>query len=363
MEVRLSGKGFVAAREVVVKAPLAGVVRYLVRSGERIRAGTPLCTIESRETRDRLEEALRQRQAELKSLERANSALAEEARSKLSQAYHEAVRSLMPISPVYGFQDLLRREEKENRVLLLCAEMARLREFVESYEEQRSTIVREIARLEQALAWAEVTVLAPEAGVFYRDVDGLEGTFPYDSVPSAAEIRVWLDQTSRLYPQGPADGDKVSSGQVLGKIVPEDTVTLLLPVATEERPDLNKGQILTVRTSGGEYQGQVKSVVDGQPPGYSVICVSVGGLPGETFPRGLDATVVAFSSRGFIVPASALIRKNGTAGVLAVHKTVARFEPVEVVLVRGKEALIRGIPQGTQICLRAWRFLEGKRVR
>ncbi|MBE3520299.1 MAG: HlyD family efflux transporter periplasmic adaptor subunit [Firmicutes bacterium] len=365
LDIDVTGRCLLAGSEVVVKASADGVLRYLVRSGEWVRAGTPICTIRSEETREVLEEALRARKEELRAFDRENSNRIEEARKDLLDAYREAGRDLLAASRASALPDLAMRKDRETRVLSTCARIAELRNFLESSEEKRSAILREIAYLEQALSWAEVTVLAPVAGVFFRQVDGLEARY-YDARElSAADIRASLDEALRTRPQGPSDGDRVSRGQILGKIVPEETVRFFLPVPTEDRPPIEQGQAVTVRTTSAAFPARIERVIDGKPPGYSVIVGSFElGLSGtETFPRYLDITLVTFSAKGLIVPSSALVQKNGTTGVLVVQKAVARFCPVEVMLVKGNEAVLRGISPETQIVLRGWAFLEGKRVR
>lgn len=365
LEIDITGRCLLAGREVVVKAPADGVLHYLVRSGERVRAGMPICVIRSHETREVLEEALRERKEELQAFDRENSKRIEEARQKLLDAYREAGRELVEASMADALPDLTLRKDREARVLSACAEIAELRDFLESCEERRGTILREIALLEQALAWAEVTVPAPEPGVFYRQVDGLEGRYHGVREPSAADIRASLEEALRSRSQGPVDGDRVRTGQVLGKIVAEETVEFFLPILTENRPSLQQGQTVTLRTSATAFPARIDRVIDGKPPGYSVIIGTLeAGLAGiEEFPRYLDITLVASSARGLIVPSSALVHKNGTTGLLVVQKTVARFRPVEVILVKGNEAVVRGIPPEAQIVLRGWAFLEGKRVR
>lgn len=365
LEIDVTGRCLLAGREIVVKASADGVLRYLVRSGEWVRAGTPICTIRSGETREVLEEALRARRQELQAFDRENSNQIEEARKKLLDAYREAGKELVAASRVDALPDLALRTDREARVLSACAEIAELRSFLESREERRSAILREIAYLEQALSWAEVTVLAPEAGVFYRQVDGLEGRYYGSREPSAADIRASLDEALRPRSPGPFDGDRVSPGQILGKIVPEEMVRFFLPIPTEDRPSLQQGQAVTVRTTSAAIPARIERVIDGKPPGYSVIVGSLElGLSGtEGFPRYLDITLVTSSARGLIVPSTALVHKNGTTGVLVVQKTVARFRPVEVILVKGNEAVVRGISPESQIVLRGWAFLEGKRVR
>lgn len=365
VEIHVTGRCLVAGKEIVVKASAGGILHYLVRSGEWVRAGTPICVIRSQETRQVLEEALRERKEELQTFDSENSEKIEEARKKLLDAYREAGEELVGASRACALPDLELRKEREARVLSACAKIAELRDFLESCEERRSAIVREIAHLEQALSWAEVTVLAPEAGVFYNQVDGLEERYHENREPSAADIRASLDEALRQRSQGPFDGDKVSPGQILGKIVPEETVTFFLAIPTEERPSLRQGQMVTVRTTAADFPARIERVIDGKPPGYSVIVGALElGLSGtEGFPRYLDITLVTSSARGLIVPSTALVHKNGTAGLLVVQKTVARFQPVEVVLVKGNEAVVRGISPETQIVMRGWAFLEGKRVR
>ena len=75
------------------------------------------------------------------------------------------------------------------------------------------------------------------------------------------------------------------------------------------------------------------------------------------------ASLVTRRKQGIIVPLRSLIDREGQTGVLVVQKTYARFCPVEVLMVKGDQAVVSGINDTTEIVLKGMAFFEGRRVR
>ena len=115
--------------------------------------------------------------------------------------------------------------------------------------------------------------------------------------------------------------------------------------------------------SGPAVTAEISEVLDGLPPGYSIIVGSITVMPSESLVKAGQVGLTVRRRSGVIIPKSGLLEKGGRQGVLKVQKTYARFREVEVLMTKGDQAVVRGISETDEIVLKAMSFLEGRRVR
>jgi hypothetical protein len=143
-----------------------------------------------------------------------------------------------------------------------------------------------------------------------------------------------------------------------------ENVKFCLTVKTEQRPDIRSGsKVLLEIGSNAPVYCTISSIIDGKPPGYSVISGEIDYLAPDRYVRASHASLITRREQGVIVPVKSLIDKNGQIGVLLVQKTYAVFHPVEVRMIRGDQAAVQGISETSEIVLNGMRFFEGRRVR
>ncbi|MBP8613315.1 MAG: hypothetical protein KBI40_00475 [Firmicutes bacterium] len=211
-----------------------------------------------------------------------------------------------------------------------------------------------------------VEVKTPVSGVFFNEMvieDMLLSSLDL-SEKDASEISVLATQLSAPQPVVVEDGQVVSEGEMIARVVSGDKIHFYLVMKTEKRPDLAIGD--KVRAEVGENvfsDCTIVDVVDGKPPGYSVISGEISEVPPEKYVRTAYASLITRRQEGIVVPSESLVEKDGQTGVLTVQKTYARFRPVEVLMVRGDQAVIKGIDETSEIVLKGKPFLDGRRVR
>lgn len=211
-----------------------------------------------------------------------------------------------------------------------------------------------------------VEVKSPLSGTFFNEmvVEDLLLSSLDLSGKDASEISVLASQLSNPQPVVVENGQVVSEGEMIARIVSGSKVRFYLVLMTENRPDLVVGD--KVRAEVGDTvlsNCTIADVIDGKPPGYSVISGEIDEVPPEEYVRTAHISLVTRRQEGIVVPSQSLVQKDGRIGVLTVQKTYARFCPVEVLMVRGDQAVIKGIDETSEIVFKGKAFLDGRRVR
>lgn len=85
-------------------------------------------------------------------------------------------------------------------------------------------------------------------------------------------------------------------------------------------------------------------------------------IPAHLDQRWLSVRLVTSSCRGMIVPATALVEKNGKTGVYVLFKQRTRWHQVEVVGKVGDKAAVRGLEEGTPVVGNGQAVREGEVV-
>lgn len=367
LEDKVSGEAVFAGGSVLVAAPAPGSVRLLVKDRESVRMGQVIAEIGGQETAQAFQDSLAFARGRLAEYEAGTDGEFRALADRLQSAYEKAVGLFFRIQKAYASGDVpgVRRDEEELRAVE--SDLLSQRDRLTAMEDERARLQGAVAGIEAAKKSSSVQVLAPASGVFSVEVTTVDSKFTLSAVSGkdASQLTDLIREARDAKGFTVKDGQRVNAGDAIGNVISGQKVTFFLPVKTEERPDVKPGRQITVflGSSAQAEEALITEVIDGKPPGYSIIAGEIPVLSAERLTKSGVLSLLVKSRSGLVIPGSAVIEKDGKTGVLAVQKTYARFVPVEVLMVKDNKAVVRGILESDEILVRAMRFLEGKRVR
>lgn len=366
LEERTDGEAVFAGGLSLVRAPAPGTLRLLVKDGESVRTGQVIAEVGEAGAEEAFDDSLRFAKARLASYEAETQDEFEKLSASVEAAYAKAIDLVFKSQDAaaggatllsWEYESLVEAEERSLR-----RDAARLAQI----EEERAALAANVAAIEAAQASSVVSILSPASGVFSTEVTPVETKFTRDAVSgkNAAELAILAREARETQPKSVKDGQPVETGDILGRVVSGQNVSFYLPVRTEDKPDVRKdGRVDLSLGDGTSVQARITEVQDGKPPGYSIIVGEITLMPVQSVTKASQVGIIVKTQSGVLIPRSALIDRDGRQGVLLVQKTYARFREVQVLMVKGDQAVVKGIDETEEILLRAWGFLEGRRVR
>ena len=363
----VSGEAVFAGGISIVTAPAPGAVNFLVRSGESVRLGQPIAEVGTPSTAAAFLESIAFAEKALVDYERATENEFASLLSRVQPAYEKSVQLFFTIQEDYAAGETASARAAEVSLASVGSSISADRERLLEIEAERSRLAANIASIAAAQKASTVQVLAPASGTFVTDFCEIDSKFTEEALASkdASELLALAREAKDARPRTVKEGQAVSTGDVLGRVVFGQKVVFYLPIKTEDRPDLAGGREvdITFTTTGERESGVITRVEDGKPPGYSIVAGEMPLVSVAKMVRSGAVSLVIRSRSGVIVPKSAILEREGKTGVLTIQKTYARFVPVEVLMTLGDKAVVRGISAGDEVVSRALGFLEGKRVR
>lgn len=367
LEDKVSGEAVFAGGSATVIAPAPGSVKFLVKDRESVRMGQVIAEVSGQATAQAFQESLAFAGSQLAEYERTTDTEFNALVSRIQPAYEKCVDILFRIHKAYASRDVPAAQAEEKRLLDAEKGISGDRARLSAIEDQRAKLSINLANIVSAQKASTVQVLAPASGTFYVEVAPAESRFTYSALAGkdATQLMALSREAMETRPSVVKDGQTVNAGDPIGRVVSGQKVAFFLPVKTEEKPDIKPGRQVTVSFASPDLfeEAVITGVQDGKPPGYSVIAGEIPVMPVDRVVRSGSICLVVASRSGIVVPRSAILTKDGKTGVLAVQKTYARFVPVDVLMAKGEEAVVRGIAPGDELVMRAIGFLEGKRVR
>ncbi|HHX27784.1 MAG: HlyD family efflux transporter periplasmic adaptor subunit [Bacillota bacterium] len=366
LEERIGGEAVFAGGVSLVTSPAPGTLRLLVKDGESVRTGQVIAEVGKVGAKEAFDDSLRFAKSRLASYETETREEFERLSASVESSYAEAVGLLFMSQDAAAKGAVTLSREYETR---LENEEKRLRHDADrlaQIEGERARLAANVAAIEAAQASSVVSVISPASGVFSTEVTSIEAKFSKDAIAgkNAAEIAILAREAREAQSGSIKDGQSVQVGDILGRIISGHAVSFYLPIKTEDKPDVKKGGTVELALlSGASVQARIADVVDGKPPGYSIIVGDISVMPVQSVTKAGQIGIIVKTQSGVVIPRSALIDRDGRQGVLLVQKTYARFREVQVLMVKGDQAVVKGIEETDEILLRAWGFLEGRRVR
>lgn len=366
LEERISGEAVFAGGVAQVTAPAPGTLRLLAADGESVRVGQVIAEVGNQSTAQAFKDSLEFAKGQLAEYETETDSEFVSLSKAVQSVYERAVNLLFNVQKARAagafdeaseYEDLLETEEKALR-----ESGTRLSKM----EEERARLAANISGIETAQAASVVSILSPASGVFSTAITAVDSKFTRAAVSekSASEL-VTLAREAREAKSGLVkDGQKVLTGDVVGRVISGQEVSFYLPVKTEDKPDVKTNRRVDVTLGDGTIlSAAITEVIDGRPPGYSIVVGEITVMPVDKVVKVSQIGITAKRQSGTIITRASLLEKDGRQGVLSVQKTYARFQEVEVLMTKGDKAVVRGISETDEIVLKARAFLEGRRVR
>ncbi len=183
------------------------------------------------------------------------------------------------------------------------------------------------------------TLRAPQAGIFVRGTDGLEEIFTHIDL-AAVTPEVFQ------YKPVPAFLDKpVQTGQPIYKIIDSLVPTRLLISlpANKLESALQPGVKVDIHHEG-ENWGQGRIAEMKQEAGDVMLLVQLDHFSDQTInKRFVKVEMVLDTHTGFLVPAGAIIEKDGEKGVYCAVGPSTQFKPVEIIKQKDDLVLVQGL--------------------
>lgn len=366
LEERIDGEAVFAGGVSLITAPVQGTVRYLVRDGESVRTGQAIAEVGKPDAWAALEDSLSFARAQLSKYESDTRQEFEYLSAQAEESYAKAVALFFLARETAALGDLGFLAAREAQLEAAEENLRSIARRLGEIEGKRSELAGRVAAIESLQSSSAIQVVSPTSGVFSSEVTSIEGKFTRENLDgkTAAELAILAREARETKPVAVMDGQTVEAGDFLGRVISGQGVAFYLPVKTEDKPALRQdGKVELVLSDGTTVQARVTGVYDGKPPGYSIIVGEISVMPVSAMRKVDTVGLVARTQSGVVIPKAALVEQDGRQGVLLVQKTYARFREVEVLMVKGDKAVVRGIAEADEIVLRGWGFLEGRRVR
>lgn len=366
LEERVTGEALFADWSSLVVAPTNGTLRILVQANESVRAGQAIAEIGSPNTAEAMEESLAFARGNLRNYEESTAEEFQRLSQEANDAYAAAVDALFSAKRAFAAGSQKEAVSAESRVKEHGATIAGIKARISEIEDRRAELAENVLLVENAVASTGVQVLSPIAGILSWEYSSYDRTIADLALTDkdASQLMAIIREDNDARVMVSSDGQSVKIGDAVGRVVSGRNAAFYFPVKTEERPDVKAGQRIEVRFGDGtSAYATITGVKDACPPGYSVLTGEVPLLDVSNPSNSMEISLVTSRATGIIVPTKAILNKDGQTGVLTVEKTYARFSPVEVVMTKGKEAVVRGIAETDEIVLGGMGFLEGRRVR
>ncbi|HHW17706.1 MAG TPA: hypothetical protein GXX30_02225 [Firmicutes bacterium] len=366
LEEKTAGDALFTGGDTLLRAPIGGAIKFLVKDGDTVRVGDVIAEIGDKDAISAVQESLALARDNLEKFEEGTQGEFSRLVRETQAAYESAVRSFFELQRVFACGDVRSLPEKERAFLTETNVLSDKRSRLMAIENERARLKGEVELLEKIASQSAVRVLAPVAGTFSSTVTDVEDKVRANDISQkdASELMMLAQKVRGSRTFSIQDGQKVKQGDPIGRIISGEKVSFFLPVKTEERPDVGLGKrILIEYEDGFTLNGVVTGIRDGKPPGYSVLSGEIQYVPVDRYTYAARISLISKRFNGILVPVESILEKDGQTGVLVVQKTYARFVPVEVLMVKGDRAVIKGISETDEIVLKAAKFLEGRRVR
>jgi len=311
MEQRLEVEGMVTRRELLLEAPCSGIIVDLAPAGERAAAGTVAAV-------------------------------------------------LAPLTPAQ--LEKLREEEQGSpniweKIRAYLGRLLRGREEDKEVEEAGPLIVT--GQLPPWLA-ERVEVILPEAGLLLHQLDGWEN-FAGSTYLTAEQFAAASGENFTA-----VEGLYVEKGRPILKLVDnwQWYFHFLLPLEEGRIMAAREKALLEFPFAPGRPLAAdiVAAEVDGEKREVRLSCRIERQFPGYEDLRWLKAELIMERQEGVIIPAGALVEREGATGIYLNPGGKVKFKEVTVTRCMDERALVEGIEPGSMVIARPELVEEGQRL-
>lgn len=208
----------------------------------------------------------------------------------------------------------------------------------------------------------EYILKAPVAGLLSPYIDGLEGlVYPHQGWVPQKEVFSSLEPT----PQGFAPEEEVPPGSPVFKIISNFTWYFTLVLPREEAALLEEGGGLMVEFDfSGEVYPVDHMVRHDMGEAHEFVTLSLSRDAGDFYRRRWEeARLIYDRERSTIIPAGAVVEKDGVKGVYRLARKTIIFVEIEILgeQMDGEGLAVLGLEPGWEIVTNPRFFREGQR--
>ncbi|HHY43017.1 MAG TPA: hypothetical protein GX514_09300 [Thermoanaerobacterales bacterium] len=332
-----SADAIIIKNEIPVLSPVDGKVQLLVKSGERVRVGTPLFIV----TTD--EKQKQHYQKEMAEIE-----------EKIETLEDSAGSSLIALNLINKSIENTTEKLKEatesgefDKVKLLKDELERLtnerKKLLESNEANINLLKKQLNQIQEDLSKIEIVTYASDSGIVSLFVDGFEDIL----VPNRAEkiSHAQLQAVSESASK-PAIGKNVRANQPVLKII--DNFSWYIALKPEKT--LKEGREYYIKINDDEKIKARLIKINEEGIGFFLVNTDLDSLLDS---RKVKVEIILGTYSGAMIPKNAIFTDDGgEKGVYIIERGKRRFKPVEPVIEDEYNVIVEGLKQGDKILLK-----------
>jgi len=328
-------EAIIIKNEVPILSPANGKVQLLVKSGERVRVGTPLFIVTTDE---------KQKQYYQKEIT--------EIEEKIEALEDNSGNSLMSLNLINKSIENTTQELKEatesgefDKVKLLKDELTRLtkerQRKLESNETNISLLKKQLNQIKEDLSKIDIVTYASESGIVSLHIDGFEDLLIPDRAKdiSHAQLNAVIENTSK------ADEPKdIKLNQPVLKII--DNFSWYIAFKPDNQ--MKEGREYYIKIADDKKIKARLTNINKNGIGFFLINTDLDSLLDS---RKLRVEVIMGTYSGSMIPKNALFFNDGERGVYVLERGERRFKPVEIVAEDENNIIVNGLKQGDKILL------------
>lgn len=332
-----SAEGIIIKNEIPVLSPADGKVQLLVKSGERVRVGTPLFIVTTDEKqKQHYQKEMAEIEEKIETLEgSAGSSLI--ALNLINKSIENTTEKLKEATESGEF----------DKVKLLKDELERLtnerKKLLESNEANINLLKKQLNQIQEDLSKIEIVTYASDSGIVSLFVDGFEDIL----VPNRAEkiSHAQLQAVSESASK-PAIGKNVRANQPVLKII--DNFSWYIALKPEKT--LKEGREYYIKINDDEKIKARLIKINEEGIGFFLVNTDLDSLLDS---RKVKVEIILGTYSGAMIPKNALFTDDGgEKGVYIIERGKRRFKPVEPVIEDEYNVIVEGLKQGDKILLK-----------
>lgn len=332
-----SAEGIIIKNETPVLSPVDGKVQLLVKTGERVRVGTPLFIVTTDEKqREHYQREIADIEEKIKTLE--DSAGSSSMSLNLVNKSIESTTEKIKEATESGEFD---------KVKLLKDELARLtkekEKLLEANEANLNLLKQQLEQTKEDLSKIEIITYAPESGIVSLDIDGFEDLLVPHKAEDISHVQLQAVRENTRKPVEPKD---VNANEPVLKII--DNFSWYIALKPEKQ--LKEGIEYYIKLADNNMVKARLTSINKEGIGFFLINTDLDSLLDS---RKIKVEVMLGTYSGTMIPKNALFtNEDGEKGVYIIERGKRRFKPVELVFEDEYNIIVDGLRQGDKILLK-----------
>lgn len=332
-----SAEGIIIKNETPVLSPVDGKVQLLVKTGERVRVGTPLFIVTTDEKqREHYQREIADIEEKIKTLEDSvgSSSMSLNLVNKSIESTTEKIKEAT-------------ESGEFDKVKLLKDELARLtkekEKLLEANEANLNLLKQQLEQTKEDLSKIEIITYAPESGIVSLDIDGFEDLLVPHKAEDISHVQL---QAVRENTRKPVEPKYVNANEPVLKII--DNFSWYIALKPEKQ--LKEGRDYYIKLADNNMVKARLTSINKEGIGFFLINTDLDSLLDS---RKIKVEVMLGTYSGTMIPKNALFtNEDGEKGVYIIERGKRRFKPVELVFEDEYNIIVDGLRQGDKILLK-----------